>query len=65
MQDGDTANGAWRLGAHELVLLDIGLPGRDGFDLPQRMRSSGSRVPVIILTARDGVQDRIDGVRGC
>lgn len=62
VRDADAADSAWRLGAHELVLLDLGLPGRDGLDLLRHMRQASDRVPVIILTARDGVQARIDGL---
>jgi two-component system OmpR family response regulator len=62
VRDGEAGETAWRMGAHELVLLDLGLPKRDGLDLLHRMRRGGNGVPVIILTARDGVQDRIDGL---
>ena len=42
-------------GEHDLVILDIGLPSLDGFDVLDQLRSQGSRVPVIVLTARDSV----------
>src|SRR5258707_13084339 len=46
----------------DLVLLDVMMPGGDGFDVVRRMRSSGPDVPVIFLTARDGVRERIAGL---
>jgi len=46
----------------DLVLLDIMMPDGDGFEVMRRMRSSGPDVPVIFLTARDGVSDRVAGL---
>ncbi|WP_439659079.1 response regulator transcription factor [Lentzea sp. HUAS TT2] len=46
----------------DLVLLDVMLPDRDGFEVVRRLRSSGVRVPVLYLTARDGADDRITGL---
>ncbi|MDN5896612.1 MAG: response regulator transcription factor [Nocardioides sp.] len=51
-------------GAHDLVILDIGLPGLDGFAVLDQMRSQGSRVPVIVLTARDSVTDTVSALEG-
>ncbi|RYP85817.1 response regulator transcription factor [Nocardioides guangzhouensis] len=51
-------------GVHDLVILDIGLPSLDGFDLLDRLRSQGSRVPVIVLTARDSVSDTVTALDG-
>lgn len=45
-----------------LVILDVGLPGMDGFDLLKRWRESGVQVPVLILTARDALGDRVHGL---
>ena len=45
----------------DAVLLDLGLPDGDGNDLLLRMRNAGSKVPVLIITARDGLQDRLKG----
>jgi two-component system OmpR family response regulator len=47
---------------YDLVVLDIGLPGLDGLTLLQKWRSSALQTPVIILTARDGWSDRVDGL---
>jgi two-component system OmpR family response regulator len=60
--DGRTAIEATESEAYELVLLDLGLPKLDGRDVLRRLRTQGRRLPVIIVTARDGVDDRIDGL---
>jgi two-component system OmpR family response regulator len=62
VRDGDTAAGVLRDGDHQAVLLDLGLPGRDGLDVLRRLRRGGSRIPVVVITARDAVQDRIQGL---
>jgi two-component system response regulator MprA len=46
----------------DAVVLDIGLPDVDGLEVCRRLRGSGNRVPVLMLTARDAVSDRIDGL---
>lgn len=46
----------------DAVVLDVGLPGIDGLEVCRRIRRAGSRVPILILTARDAVSDRIDGL---
>jgi two-component system OmpR family response regulator len=46
----------------DLVVLDVMLPDLDGFQVAQRLRSSGVPVPVLFLTARDSVEDRISGL---
>ena len=51
-------------GAFDLVVLDIGLPGIDGFEVLERLRSQGSTVPVIVLTARDSVGDTVSALEG-
>jgi two-component system response regulator QseB len=62
VQDGLSARTALKTETFELVLLDLGLPGMDGLQLLQSLRSAGDRVPVLILTARDSVTDRIKGL---
>lgn len=49
-------------GAYELVILDVGLPERDGWSVLGRMRAAGNDTPVLFLTARDSVQDRVKGL---
>jgi two-component system response regulator MprA len=46
----------------DAVVLDLGLPGLDGLEVCRRLRAGGDRVPVLMLTARDAVEDRIDGL---
>jgi DNA-binding response OmpR family regulator len=47
---------------HDLAIVDIGLPGMDGLGLVRRLRQLGNRVPVLVLTARDGLADRVQGL---
>ena len=49
-------------GGHALVLLDIGLPGMSGLELLRSARRKGNAVPVLVITARDGLDDRIAGL---
>lgn len=46
----------------DLMILDIGLPGIDGFELLRRLRAKNRHVPVLVLTARDAVEDRVTGL---
>ncbi len=48
--------------ARDVLVLDIGLPGLDGFDVVRRLRARGSALPVLLLTARDAVEDRVRGL---
>ncbi len=60
--DGAAADNALRYGEHQAVLLDLGLPKRDGLEVLRRLRQEGNAAPVIVITARDGVDDRIKGL---
>ncbi|GAA4822482.1 response regulator transcription factor [Nocardioides caeni] len=51
-------------GEFDLLVLDIGLPGLDGFEVLDQMRAQGSRMPVIVLTARDSVTDTVAALEG-
>jgi DNA-binding response OmpR family regulator len=62
--DGDTALSWAVTGDFDLVVLDLGLPGRDGFSMLRAMREAKVSTPVIILTARDSVQDTVAGLEG-
>jgi two-component system response regulator QseB len=62
MADGNSAAAALRSSRFDLVLLDLGLPERDGLEVLRELRRRGDATPVIILTARDDIQDRIDGL---
>jgi two-component system OmpR family response regulator len=60
--DGEAAIHAAESEVYELVLLDLGLPKADGRDVLRRLRGLRRRLPVIIITARDSVDDRIEGL---
>jgi len=62
MGDGTSAGAALQSSRFDLVLLDLGLPERDGLTVLRELRRHGNATPVIILTARDELQDRIDGL---
>jgi two-component system OmpR family response regulator len=62
VRDGAAASLALESSEHQAVLLDLGLPRRGGFDVLARLREKGSRVPVIIITARDAIEDRVKGL---
>ena len=61
-RDGLEGEHLLRTGNGDAVVLDLGLPGRSGLDLLRRMRARGSTMPVLVLTARDGVDDRVAGL---
>jgi two-component system OmpR family response regulator len=46
----------------DAVILDVGLPDRSGFDVARTLRKGGSAVPILMLTARDSVSDRVEGL---
>jgi two-component system OmpR family response regulator len=60
--DGASALTAAQGGEYELMLLDLGLPKRDGLSVLQALRQSGSNLPILILTARDALEDRVRGL---
>jgi two-component system OmpR family response regulator len=60
--DGETAIHAAENEAYEVALLDLGLPVADGREVLRRLRTLDRRLPIIIVTARDAVDDRIDGL---
>lgn len=62
VQDGRDAQAAIRVEPFAAVVLDLGLPGLGGIELLRGERARGNKVPVLILTARDAVQDRIAGL---
>ncbi|MBN9342202.1 MAG: response regulator transcription factor [Comamonadaceae bacterium] len=60
--DGDMADAALATQAYDLVLLDLGLPRRDGLAVLRALRARKDRTPVLIATARDGVAQRVQGL---
>jgi two-component system, OmpR family, copper resistance phosphate regulon response regulator CusR len=49
---------------YDLLILDLGLPGKNGFEVLEQIRAAGSSLPVVILTARDSVTDTVAGLEG-
>ncbi|MCI9888482.1 response regulator transcription factor [Micrococcales bacterium 31B] len=62
--NGETALLLARTGAFDLLVLDVGLPRLTGFEVLQRLRAERVSTPVIVLTARDSVTDRVAGLEG-
>jgi two-component system OmpR family response regulator len=62
VNDGVSADHALTHDVYDLVVLDLGLPGMDGMQVLKHLRSRKFRVPVLILTARDGLSDRVGGL---
>ena len=60
--DGETGAEYARLGIYDLVILDVMLPGMDGFQVAQALRSGRCATPILMLTARSGIDDRIQGL---
>ena len=61
-KDGVAADLALKTGQYAAVVLDLGLPRLSGLELLRRVRAAGNKVPVLILTARDSVEDRVKGL---
>ena len=62
VRDGRAADAAIAGDVYDLLLLDLGLPGREGLEVLKALRGRGSTLPVVILTARDAVDDRVAGL---
>ncbi len=62
VQDGEAALRAAGNQEYQAVLLDLGLPKRDGLEVLKKLRGNGNTLPVIIMTARDGIEDRVKGL---
>jgi DNA-binding response OmpR family regulator len=63
-ESGDGRDGLFQAssGEHDLIVLDLMLPGIDGFEVLEKLRSGGRESHVLILTARDGIDDRVRGL---
>jgi len=61
--DSHTALESARTGAFDLTLLDVGLPGKDGFAVCDELRRSGQQMPILLLTARSEPDDKVRGLR--
>jgi two-component system OmpR family response regulator len=62
VQDGEAAIRVLGNQEHQAVLLDLGLPKRDGLEVLKKLRANGGTLPVIVITARDGLEDRVKGL---
>jgi two-component system, OmpR family, response regulator len=62
VNNGQNALDALGCQPYDIVLLDLGLPGEDGYDVLNAIRGRGNPVPLLIITARDGLDDRIRGL---
>ncbi|RYY72509.1 MAG: response regulator, partial [Comamonadaceae bacterium] len=62
VRDGELAHAALASETYDALLLDLGLPRRDGLSVLRALRASGARVPVLVMTARDAVADRVAGL---
>lgn len=61
-EDGETANITLKDAQYDLVVLDLGLPDLSGLDVLRALRKVGNSVPVLILTARDAISDKVKGL---
>ena len=64
VRDGQTALTTLASQRYDLVLLDLGLPGKDGLEVLSSIRAKDNPVPLLIITARDGLDDRLRGLDG-
>lgn len=62
VRDGHLGEEAVAVGGHGFVLLDIGLPGRSGLEILRSLRAAGDKRPILVITARDGLDDRVAGL---
>ena len=62
LKDGESAKSAIKSENFELIILDLGLPKLSGLLLLQQIRQEGNQIPVIILTARESIEDRVKGL---
>jgi two-component system, OmpR family, response regulator len=64
VKNGQTALSALDCQYYDMVLLDLGLPGKDGLEVLTAIRAKNNQVPLLIITARDGLHDRLCGLDG-
>lgn len=64
VEAGPNAFAAARSGDYDLVILDLGLPHMDGADVLEQLRALGVRIPIIVLTARTNIEDRVRSLEG-
>lgn len=64
VKDGQTALATLNCQHYDLMLLDLGLPGKDGLDVLTHLRAQENAIPLLIITARDSLDDRLQGLDG-
>ena len=60
--DGETGKDYAELGIYDLLIMDVMMPGMDGYELARRVRANRCSTPILMLTARSGLEDRIEGL---
>lgn len=60
--DGETGLQAGRAGKHDFIILDVMLPGRDGFEVSRELREAGIKTPILMLTAHDATEMKVKGL---
>jgi heavy metal response regulator len=60
--DGETALYLAEINSYDIIILDVMMPKKDGFEVCRRLRKEGNKTPILMLTARDAVEDRISGL---
>jgi DNA-binding response OmpR family regulator len=63
-EDAQTATKLTQGAQFDLMILDLGLPGKDGLEVLEELRGQGETLPIIILTARDDIHDKVAGLEG-
>jgi two-component system OmpR family response regulator len=63
LKSGEPVENAVKLVNYDLILIDVGLPGIDGFEVLRRLREQNKLMPILMLTARDAVEDRVHGLQ--
>ncbi|HBB33743.1 MAG TPA: DNA-binding response regulator, partial [Cyanobacteria bacterium UBA9273] len=64
VEDGDEALRKAQSNDFDLLILDLGLPGKDGWTVLEGLRGQGEELPIVILSARDDVSDKVAGFNG-
>lgn len=64
VENGDEAIGLVQTGEFDLLILDLGIPGKDGWAVLEELRGQGEQLPIIILTARDDLKDTVTALEG-
>jgi DNA-binding response OmpR family regulator len=60
--DGDEGLNQGKSGKHDIIILDIGLPGKDGLEIARELRGMGHKTPLLVLTARDTIEMKVKGL---